>query len=256
MNYLNRKEFWMKSGIYLITNIINGKIYVGSTNNFYERNVRHRRRLKIGTHDNPHLRSAVLKYGIDNFVFSILEYCEVQNLIEREQFWINKTNCCNNKIGYNCKHLANSSLGMKLSDLAKENLRKAHNKPETILRHSAASKFRISNLNEQEKKAMSERMRLQNIEWRKNPEIKRKNMENRVGAKYLVFAPDGDVFYTERLKSFCNTIGISYSGVYKSRMYDNWMIRQGKKSKDRSKEYYIENFDTKFITPQMNVTVS
>jgi len=35
--------------------------------------------------------SALLKYGYSNFSLDILEYCEIDALIEREQYYIVKT---------------------------------------------------------------------------------------------------------------------------------------------------------------------
>jgi group I intron endonuclease len=52
--------------------------------------------------------SALLKHGYDNFSLDILEYCEVNVLIKREQYYLNIL-----KPEYNILKAANSRLGSK-----------------------------------------------------------------------------------------------------------------------------------------------
>lgn len=61
------------SGIYTITNTINGKVYVGSSINVHSRWHHHRTYLRQGKHVNPKLQNAWNKYGESAFVFAILE---------------------------------------------------------------------------------------------------------------------------------------------------------------------------------------
>lgn len=58
--------------------------------------------------------SAILKYDHVNFSLDILEYCEIDVLIEREQYYINLL-----KPEYNILKLANSRLGSKQSKTTK-----------------------------------------------------------------------------------------------------------------------------------------
>lgn len=86
----------MNSGVYGIVNKVNGKIYVGSSIDLKKREYDHFKDFSKGKAVNPHLKYAVLKHGIENFEFTVLEYCE--NLLEREQYYweVHKDNC------YNC----------------------------------------------------------------------------------------------------------------------------------------------------------
>ena len=80
-----------RSGIYAITNIKSGKVYIGSTIDFEKRWGEHRRGLHRGDYTNPHLQRSYNKYGIDVFEFSILEYVDnIKNLTKVEQFWMDK----------------------------------------------------------------------------------------------------------------------------------------------------------------------
>ena len=78
----------MNSGIYKIENKANNKVYVGSTNNFTRRWLKHRALLRHSKHQNSHLQAAWNKYGESSFTFSIIEYCPVDSLLSREQFYI------------------------------------------------------------------------------------------------------------------------------------------------------------------------
>ena len=89
-------------GIYKITNLINGKVYIGSSNNIYKRwNNEHKYLLNINKHFNDHLQSSWNKYGKKNFKFEIEEPCLEELLIVREDYNINKYDSMNPDKGYN-----------------------------------------------------------------------------------------------------------------------------------------------------------
>ena len=103
--------------IYKITNIINNKVYIGSAIYYASRKGEHLSKLRRNIHHNKHLQASFNKYGEDNFKFSIIEYCNKENLIEREQYYID-----NLKPEYNCLKIAYSSIGYKHSKETKEYL--------------------------------------------------------------------------------------------------------------------------------------
>lgn len=79
----------MKNVIYKIRNIVNGKFYVGSTVDARVRFQSHKRRLKKGTHQSPHLQAAWDKYGEECFKFEVVEVVEdPANLLAAEQVWL------------------------------------------------------------------------------------------------------------------------------------------------------------------------
>lgn len=75
-------------GIYKIMNLVNGKIYIGSTKNMRKRLWKHRALLRHNKHHNPHLQNSWNKYGEENFDYCIIEVCDETIQYEREQFYI------------------------------------------------------------------------------------------------------------------------------------------------------------------------
>lgn len=100
-----------KSGVYMWTNKVNGKIYVGSSVDLSKRlrnyfNISYLSDFK----DIMIIYKALLAHGFDNFKLEILEYCNSSQLIEREQYYIDIL-----KPEYNILKVAGSSLGVKRS---------------------------------------------------------------------------------------------------------------------------------------------
>ncbi len=80
-----------QSGIYAITNKINGRQYVGSSINIKKRWACHISGLTRGTSRSVRLQAAWTKYGTESFEFSVLELVpDTNDLILREQFWMDQ----------------------------------------------------------------------------------------------------------------------------------------------------------------------
>jgi group I intron endonuclease len=80
----------VKSVIYKIE--INGldRFYIGSSVDFSKRRTHHLNMLRRGSHMNIHLQRVYDKYGEESFSFVILEECEQDLILSREQYWIDK----------------------------------------------------------------------------------------------------------------------------------------------------------------------
>ena len=109
----------LKSGIYAIVNTTNDKVYIGSAVYIKVRLSVHKKHLIAGTHVNIHLQRAWDKYGDGAFVFTIIERCEKDKLIEREQYWIDEL-----EPSYNILKKAGSFLGYKASVESNEKRRR------------------------------------------------------------------------------------------------------------------------------------
>ena len=66
----------MTVGLYKITNTVNGKYYIGSSNNFSKRWSKHRNTLRRGKQGNAHLQAAFNKYGEEAFVYEVFREFE------------------------------------------------------------------------------------------------------------------------------------------------------------------------------------
>lgn len=88
------------SYIYVITNKINGKQYVGQTSSSLEERFKQH---VSDSHRRPFekrpLYDAMNKYGSDNFSISLLEECPIQEVDIKEIYWIGKLDTY--KKGYN-----------------------------------------------------------------------------------------------------------------------------------------------------------
>ncbi len=107
-------------GIYLITNLANGKVYVGQSIRIEARFDQHRSSLKSGYHENSHLQRAYNFYGADSFKFDILEECTLDVIDNRERHWINYYNSTNRDFGYNIED--GGSFNKSLSEETKKKL--------------------------------------------------------------------------------------------------------------------------------------
>lgn len=91
----------MDSGINIIKNITNYKIYVGSSVNISSREYKHFWMLKKCIHDNRYLQQSYDKYGRDSFIFEISDLCGYEDLITKENYFIDLHKSNNPNYGYN-----------------------------------------------------------------------------------------------------------------------------------------------------------
>lgn len=92
------------SGIYLIKNTVDGKVYVGKSKNIYERYMQYVRDFKkqAAYHMNTYLLRAMNKHGFENFEMTLLEECHICELSDRELFWMIELESLGDK-GYNLR---------------------------------------------------------------------------------------------------------------------------------------------------------
>lgn len=108
-----------KGGIYNIRNLINNKLYIGSSININRRWSEHKNKLKYNRHPGVYLQRSYDKYGKENFIYEVIEYIEDNSkLLEREQIWLDLL-----KPEYNTCKIAGNILGTKRSEEYKQKCR-------------------------------------------------------------------------------------------------------------------------------------
>ena len=117
--------------VYLTTNLINGKKYIGQ----HKSDCFDSHYIGSGTH----LKNAIKKYGRKNFLCEVLAVCESKEELDRQEiFWIAKFDAVNSRVFYNIAHGGNE-VGT-VSDSTKQKIRNAH----TGTHHSDETKRKIS----------------------------------------------------------------------------------------------------------------
>src|SRR3954464_9875337 len=109
-----------QSGIYAFVHIPTGTSYIGSSIDLGGRIMDH-----INNSTNPHLKSALLKYGLSHYAFVILEYCLSSDLLKREQHFLGLLDTLPKELCYNFLRTAGSSLGYKHTEDARAKISKA-----------------------------------------------------------------------------------------------------------------------------------
>ena len=110
--------------IYLIENKINNHKYIGQTTQGYlHRFKQHLQESQYG--DTSILHNAIRKWGEDNFKVEVIETCDVNQLDEREIYWISFYNTYKSKDHYN---MTSGGEGYLLSDEIKDKISDAMKK--------------------------------------------------------------------------------------------------------------------------------
>ena len=99
------------SGVYCITNRIDGKMYVGSARNCANRWKQHRKDLRSSLHHSVKLQRAWNKYGAEAFVFAPMLICSEAHRLFYEQLMLDA--CGAVAHGYNISPTAGSCLGVR-----------------------------------------------------------------------------------------------------------------------------------------------
>jgi len=75
-------------GVYLIKNVVTNEYYIGGSSDLWKRKTQHFNYLKQNKHHCKRLQESYNKYGLDNFTHEMLETCTIENLIIREQYYL------------------------------------------------------------------------------------------------------------------------------------------------------------------------
>ena len=127
----------MSCGVYKISSLADDKIYIGSSSNIDLRKNNHFVKLRIGTHTNKILQNFFNKYGEEKLKFEVIEFCEEENLLKREQYYLDLL-----KPKFNILKIAGRSTGYKHTEETKSKNSSAH----------IGNKSRLGKINSEETK--------------------------------------------------------------------------------------------------------
>ena len=93
---LNKNMHSIEPGVYMVKNLITGERYIGQSVIPYNRRTQHFSNYKETDTSrcptNKLMQKAMKQYGLESFVFGIIEHCEPKQLLERERYYINLLN--------------------------------------------------------------------------------------------------------------------------------------------------------------------
>jgi hypothetical protein len=116
--YDMRKELYKenkdKSGIYMFTNKLTNDIYIGQSINLANRFKNYFNISYLKHKESLVFSSALIKYSYSNFSITILEICDISELVTREQYYFDIL-----KPEYNTLKIAGSSLNQKHTEETK-----------------------------------------------------------------------------------------------------------------------------------------
>lgn len=141
-----------KIGVYCVLNIIDNKKYIGSSWYVGVRLWEHYNDLIKNKHYNCRLQRAFNKHEEENFEFHLLEICNKDELLNREQYYMDLFESYNKIYGYNICPTANRTV---ISEETREKLKQANggeNNGFYNKKHTKETKKRFSKLRKGKKK--------------------------------------------------------------------------------------------------------
>mgnify|MGYP004478077513 CR=1 FL=1 len=203
--------------IYMITNAITGERYIGQTRDYQRRVWQHKSAAKKGSH--LKISKAIAKYGIDNFKFDVLEECSLEELNDKERYYISELkpeyNVCAGGIGPNGLHLTDEekersrqAAKKQWANMTEEQKQRVIEKQLTGPRkgHEVSTetreKLRKANLGKKQSEVTVRKRSLKNRDALKG---------NKNGNKKIRCVETGEVF--ESVKQAAEHIGINPSGI-------------------------------------------
>ncbi len=116
-------------GIYKITCQSNNGfeyIYIGQAQKISARWVHHKSSLNNNSHRNKKIQSVANKYGLGQLAFEIVEICEIEELNDKEMYYIKVFNTYDTKHGLNLTQGGSGPSGFKASSATKQKMSDSH----------------------------------------------------------------------------------------------------------------------------------
>ncbi len=217
------------AGIYKITCIPTGKIYIGSSLCIRKRWYTHRTNLRRGSHNNAYLQNAWDKHGADAFTFEVIEsVLFVEDLMSREQYYLDTLRPFKDENGFNIGMQADAAArGRKMSDEVRAKMsmqRRGVPKPwQKTPEYS--ERARELALNRRPPSAESRKRQGENARgWHHTPEARQQISDTWAlrpkVARHIVTTPEGEELRVA-LYSFCREHGLNFRSMQQCAYYPN-----------------------------------
>jgi len=220
------KEITKNPGIYCITCIRNGLIYIGSTYNLYKRKQDHFCRLRGNYHENSKLQNSFNKYGRECFKFEVLEHVDKIKGESKENFKMRLVNVIEQNyldvfqpykslIGFNISKKAFSNYGYSTKETTKQKQREAKLKNPT--RYWLGKEFpKEATLRGLETKKQKGYKQSEETKIRRN-ETRVKNVANGIEmfkcSDVVLISPSGEEVKVHNVAKFARSIGLKPSSL-------------------------------------------
>ncbi len=232
-----------KGGVYKITNINNGKIYIGSSKCFKNRINTHQNQLENNRHHNKHLQASWNKHGKDAFLFEVVEVVDgdkesrfkvEQKYIDQmifEEKWEQTFNfrkksdqkersCWSLTPEETSKKLSKALSGLKRTKETREKISKSRKGMQFSEEHKKAlSKSKIgSKISEEARAKMSNSHKSKKCQeilkktYNSNKEYIISRQKDAVSKKHQLITPEGELIEIKNLNQFCKERGMHSSG--------------------------------------------
>lgn len=232
---MREDRIYNRIGIYGIQNKINAHIYVGKTGmNFGDRWDSHKSLLRNNKHFNQYLQNAWNKYGEENFEFVVIEDCNIEELDEKEQYYIKLYR--DQKLSYNLADggEGGSFLGKHLSEETKRKIGEKNRINMTGKKLSEATKQkmsqsqikRCSQWTEEDRQAWGKMSAEKASGYKWNDKSRQKMLGNKNGATHT----EDEIKEIRRLyeaenktcREIADLFGLSYDYTYGVIKYKRW----------------------------------
>lgn len=198
-------------GIYEIINLINNKSYIGSSSDISRRFLSHQSKLKNLIHPNTHLQNAWNKYGENAFEFRILEACKKDELLEKEQEWLDFYRFNNLwDLLYNIRIIVSSNLGISFSEESRKRISKAQKGK--IISDSTREKMSKAAIGRKKPQGFQDGIKNHRYGTKLSPEKKEKFLLAGIANKVKTFKftnPSGQIIEITNLSKFCREYNLS-----------------------------------------------
>jgi group I intron endonuclease len=189
------------SGVYKILNKVNGKFYIGSSKDIHKRWLTHLSCLRRNKQPNRYLQFAFNKYREENFKLEIIEnVLDKNNLIKREEYWINELKSYNHSIGYNINRIVNERVEFSQETIDKMSIARTGKKLTLEHRLNISKAGKGKKRSEETKHKMS--LSFKGRKWSEKAKYNNFIAQCR-GQNYKLFNPTGEIVEFISVNKLC-----------------------------------------------------